>query len=43
VLAPTVAARLMGQVRAPARETLSPREIEVLSLALKRGLLQLEP
>jgi DNA-binding NarL/FixJ family response regulator len=35
VLAPTVAARLMGQVRVPARETLSPREIEVLSLVAR--------
>ena len=32
VLAPTVAARLMGQVRKPAEEALSAREIEVLSL-----------
>jgi DNA-binding NarL/FixJ family response regulator len=32
VLAPTVAARLMGRVRAPAEEALSAREIEVLSL-----------
>jgi DNA-binding NarL/FixJ family response regulator len=31
VLAPTVAARLLGQVRAPAQEALSVREIEVLS------------
>ena len=32
VLAPVVAARLMGQVRSPAEETLSDREIEVLNL-----------
>jgi DNA-binding NarL/FixJ family response regulator len=32
VLAPVVAARLMGRMRAPAEETLSAREIEVLSL-----------
>ena len=32
VLAPTVAARLMGQMRAPAEEKLSEREIEVLQL-----------
>jgi DNA-binding NarL/FixJ family response regulator len=32
VLAPRVATRLMGQVRAPAEEALSVREIEVLSL-----------
>jgi DNA-binding NarL/FixJ family response regulator len=32
VLAPTVAARLMGQMRAPAEEKLSAREIEVLQL-----------
>lgn len=32
VLAPTVAARLMGRMRAPAEEALSAREIEVLSL-----------
>lgn len=30
VLAPTVAARLMGKMRAPAEESLSSREIEVL-------------
>jgi DNA-binding NarL/FixJ family response regulator len=32
VLAPTVAARLIGEVRAPAREPLSRRELEVLAL-----------
>jgi len=32
VLAPAVAARLMGQMRAPAEEKLSEREIEVLQL-----------
>lgn len=32
VLAPTVAARLMGQIRAPVEEKLSEREIEVLQL-----------
>jgi DNA-binding NarL/FixJ family response regulator len=32
VLAPTVAARLMGRMRAPAGEALSTREIEVLNL-----------
>ena len=32
VLAPTVAARLMGKMRAPAEEKLSEREIEVLQL-----------
>lgn len=32
VLAPAVAARLMGQMRAPAEEKLSAREIEVLQL-----------
>jgi DNA-binding NarL/FixJ family response regulator len=31
VLAPTVAARLMGKMRAPAEEALSSREIEVLT------------
>jgi DNA-binding NarL/FixJ family response regulator len=31
ILAPTVATRLLGQMRAPAQETLSTREIEVLS------------
>ena len=31
VLAPTVATRLLGQVRAPAQEALSAREIEVLA------------
>jgi DNA-binding NarL/FixJ family response regulator len=32
VLAPTVAARLVGQMRAPAEERLSSRELEVLQL-----------
>jgi len=32
MLAPTVAARLMGQIRAPVEEKLSEREIEVLQL-----------
>lgn len=32
VLAPTVAARLMGQMRAPSEERLSERELEVLQL-----------
>ncbi len=32
VLSPAVAGRLMGQVRAPGREPLSPREVEVLGL-----------
>lgn len=32
VIAPTVAAKLLGQVREPAREALSPREVEVLEL-----------
>ncbi|MET1007454.1 MAG: response regulator transcription factor [Propionibacteriaceae bacterium] len=36
VLAPSVARRLMGQVRAPARESLSQRELEVLAL-ISRG------
>ncbi|MEM9774533.1 MAG: response regulator transcription factor [Chloroflexota bacterium] len=35
VLAPTVAARLMGRMRAPAEEKLSKREIEVLELVSK--------
>lgn len=34
-LSPSVAARLMGRVRVPAEEPLSPREIEVLSLVAK--------
>ncbi|MEV0156110.1 response regulator transcription factor [Micromonospora sp. NPDC050686] len=37
VLAPSVATRLLHQVRRPARESLSPREIEVLRL-VARGL-----
>jgi DNA-binding NarL/FixJ family response regulator len=32
VLSPTVATRLLGQVRTPEREPLSPREVEVLGL-----------
>lgn len=36
VLSPAVASRLIGQLRAPTREPLSPREIEVLSL-IARG------
>jgi DNA-binding NarL/FixJ family response regulator len=36
VLAPSVAAKLIGQVRAPAREPLSQRELEVLGL-IARG------
>ncbi len=35
VLAPTVAARIMTQMRAPAEENLSSREIEVLQLVAK--------
>ena len=35
VLAPSVAARLMVQMRAPASETLSPRELEVLELVAR--------
>jgi DNA-binding NarL/FixJ family response regulator len=35
VLAPAVAARLMTRMRAPAEESLSPREIEVLQLVAK--------
>jgi DNA-binding NarL/FixJ family response regulator len=36
VLSPTVASRLMGQMRAPARAELSQRELEVLGL-IARG------
>ncbi|HEV7896720.1 MAG TPA: response regulator transcription factor [Planosporangium sp.] len=36
VLSPSVATRLMGQFRAPAKESLSQRELEVLSL-IARG------
>jgi DNA-binding NarL/FixJ family response regulator len=36
VLSPSVATRLLGQVRAPAREPLSQREMEVLTL-IARG------
>jgi DNA-binding NarL/FixJ family response regulator len=36
VLSPSVAAKLIGQVRAPAREPLSQRELEVLGL-IARG------
>jgi DNA-binding NarL/FixJ family response regulator len=32
VLAPSVATRLMGQLRSPAKEPLSPRELEVIEL-----------
>ena len=35
VLSPAVAARLMGQVRAPAEERLSVREIDVLELVAR--------
>jgi DNA-binding NarL/FixJ family response regulator len=35
VLSPSVATRLLGQVRAPAREPLSQRELEVLGLIAK--------
>jgi DNA-binding NarL/FixJ family response regulator len=35
VLSPSVATRLLGQVRAPAREPLSPRELEVLKLVAR--------
>lgn len=35
VLTPTVAARLIDHMRAPSNETLSPREVEVLSLVAK--------
>ena len=35
VLAPTITARLMTRMRAPAEENLSPREIEVLGLVSK--------
>jgi DNA-binding NarL/FixJ family response regulator len=37
VLAPGVAARLMGRMRAPAEEALTAREIEVLSLVAQGG------
>jgi DNA-binding NarL/FixJ family response regulator len=37
VLAPSVAARLIGQLRAPAQEALSERELEVLTL-IAQGL-----
>jgi len=37
VLSPAVASRLLGQVRAPAREELSRREIEVLTLIARGG------
>ncbi|MFB9238924.1 response regulator [Plantactinospora siamensis] len=36
VLSPSVAGRLMGRLRAPAQEPLSPRELEVLTL-IARG------
>lgn len=35
VLSPSVASRLMTQMRAPAQESLSPREIEVLQLVAR--------
>lgn len=35
VLAPAVAARLLGRMRAPAEEALSPREVEVLRLVAR--------
>jgi DNA-binding NarL/FixJ family response regulator len=35
VLSPTVATKLLGQVRAPARDELSKRELEVLALIAK--------
>ncbi|MEC3974146.1 response regulator transcription factor [Amycolatopsis sp. H20-H5] len=35
VLSPAVASRIMGQLRAPAREPLSQREIEVLALVAR--------
>ena len=35
VLAPTVAARLIGRMRAPAEEALSAREVEVLRLVAR--------
>lgn len=35
VLAPTVASRLMGRMRAPGQETLTPREIEILALVAR--------
>ena len=37
VLAPAVASRLMTRMRAPAQESLSPREIEVLEWVAKGG------
>jgi DNA-binding NarL/FixJ family response regulator len=35
VLAPTVASRLLGRIRAPVEETLTEREIEVLALVAR--------
>jgi DNA-binding NarL/FixJ family response regulator len=35
VLSPSVATRLLGQVRTPAREPLSPRELEVLRMVAR--------
>ncbi|MGI8331950.1 response regulator [Actinomadura scrupuli] len=35
VLSPSVATRLLGQVRGPSREPLSPRELEVLTLVAR--------
>jgi DNA-binding NarL/FixJ family response regulator len=37
VLSPTVASRVLGRMRAPAQEALSPRELEILG-AVARGL-----
>jgi DNA-binding NarL/FixJ family response regulator len=37
VLSPTVATKLLGQVRAPAKDDLSKRELEVLALIAKGG------
>ena len=37
VLSPTVATRVLGRMRAPAEEALSPRELEILA-AVARGL-----
>ncbi|PRX99043.1 response regulator [Allonocardiopsis opalescens] len=37
VLSPSVAARVLGRVRAPAPEVLSPRELEVLALIARGG------
>jgi DNA-binding NarL/FixJ family response regulator len=37
VLSPSVATRVLGRMRAPAEEALSPRELEILQ-AVARGL-----